>query len=76
MNTPIKIIIIVLICAVLLVPIPSKYKDGGTVEFNAILYSVRKEHSLSSEGGYNVGTRVRILLWTVYDDVKYEPKAK
>jgi len=69
-----KIILILLVCAVLLIPIPSWYKDGGTVKYTAITYSVTKQHSISEQGsGYNVGTRVRILFWTVYDDVKFEP---
>lgn len=77
MKTRTKVIVIILICAILLVPIPAGYKDGGTVEYNAVMYTVRKEHSLSMEGrGYNVGTRLRILFWTVYDDVKYDPDAK
>ena len=77
MKTRTKIILIILLCAALLVPIPVGYKDGGTVEYNAILYSVRKEHSFADRGrGYNVGTQVRILFWTVYDDVHYEPNAK
>lgn len=80
MKTRIKVIIIILICVILLVPIPVGYKDGGTVEYNAVLYTVRKVHSLGAgpdyKGGYNVGTQVRILFWTVYDDVKYDPDAK
>lgn len=71
------VIIIILICAVLFVPIPVGYKDGGTVEYNAVMYTVRKEHSFADRApGYNVGTRVRILFWTVYDDVRYDPDAE
>ena len=79
MKTHIKVIIIILICAALLVPIPVGYKDGGTVEYNAILYTVRKEHSIADGsglpqgGGYNIGTQVRILFWTVYNDVEFVP---
>ncbi len=79
MKKCIKIITVILICAILLVPIPVYYKDGGTVKYNAILYTVTKQHSLSVQGdeiGYDVGTRVRILFWTVYDDVRYVPNAK
>lgn len=74
MKKRIKVFIIILISAVLLVPLPVWYKDGGTVAYNAILYSVTKQHSLSSQGrGYDIGTRVRILFWEVYDDVRYCP---
>lgn len=72
------IICLVLAALVLLVPIPLRYKDGGTVSYNAVLYSVTKVHSITSryaddgelEMGHKVGTRVRVLLFLVYDDVK------
>lgn len=81
MKTHIKVIIIILICAALFVPIPAGYKDGGTVEYNAVMYTVRKVHSIAagpgySKPGYNVGTQVRILFWTVYDDVVYVPDSE
>lgn len=72
MKKRIKVIIIIIISAVFLIPFPSWYKDGGTVEYSALLYSIRKVHSIHSEG-YNIGTQVRILFWTVYDDVRYVP---
>ena len=69
-----KIFFILLVCVVLLIPMPAWYKDVGTIKYTAITYSVTKVHSISShQNGYNVGTRVRILFWTVYDDVKFEP---
>ena len=72
MKKRIKIILIILICAILLIPVPTWYKDGGTVKYTAITYSLTKQHSLSSQGkGYNVGTRIKILFWTIYDDVKF-----
>ena len=74
MKTRVKVLIIIVICAILLVPIPAAYKDGGTVEYNAILYTVRKVHSLQPRG-FDIGTQVRILFWHVYDDVKYVPDA-
>ncbi len=74
-----KVICWILVALVLLVPIPVHYKDGGTVSYNAILYSVTKVHSITSsrysddgelEVGYAIGTRVRVLIFPVYDDVK------
>ena len=73
-----RIVCLVLVALVLLVPIPMHYKDGGTVSYNAVLYSVTKVHSITSryaddgelEMGYEVGTRVRVLIFPVYDDVK------
>ncbi|MDE7361537.1 MAG: hypothetical protein K2N38_06335 [Oscillospiraceae bacterium] len=78
-SAKVKIILCVIICAVLLIPIPAWYKDGGTFELNAVLWSVRKEHSISWEDridGYNIGTIVRVLLWKVYDDVKFVPESE
>ena len=54
--------------SILCIPIRRAYKDGGTVAYDAILYSVRKVHSLYADG-YMEGTQIRILFWTVYDDV-------
>ena len=72
------VICLVLVALVLLVPIPMYYKDGGTVSYNAVLYSVTKVHSITSrytddgelEMGHKVGTRVRVLIFPIYDDVK------
>ncbi|MBO4310678.1 MAG: hypothetical protein J5856_06390 [Lachnospiraceae bacterium] len=66
----IPIIVIFACLAVFLIPIPRKLKDGGTVEYNAVAYSVKNVNSLYDKG-YMTGTRVRILFWTVYDDVEY-----
>lgn len=74
-----KIVCLVLVALILLVPIPVHYKDGGTVSYNAVLYSVTKVHSIGGgrytadgelEMGYEVGTSVRVLIFPVYDDVK------
>ena len=79
MNKKIMTVIcLVLVALVLLVPIPMYYKDGGTVSYNAVLYSVTKVHSITSrytddgelEMGHKVGTRVRVLIFPIYDDVK------
>lgn len=78
-SAKIKIIIVLVICAVLLIPFPVGYKDGGSVEYNAVLWSVRKEHSIFVENriyGYNIGTIDRVLLWNIYDDVKFVPESE
>ena len=73
MNKKLKkhiiIVTVLVILAVSLIPIPRYLKDGGTVEYNALLYSVHQVHSLNLDGGYNVGTRVRVLFWKVFDNV-------
>ncbi|MBE6876036.1 MAG: hypothetical protein E7496_04810 [Ruminococcus sp.] len=60
----------------MLIPMKTQYKDGGTVEYKAVLYSVRKNHSLKTENyrtGCLIGTEVRILNLTVYDDSEFVP---
>ena len=70
--------LVIILAAVMLIPFPIHLKDGGTVIYSAVLYSVTKAHEIAcppvyDERGYDVGTRVRILLWTVYDDVHFVP---
>lgn len=61
---------------ILLFPVIHHYKDGGTKEYKAIAYSVRKSHSMlhgmtidgrEVKSGYIVGTEVKIFGITVYD---------
>jgi len=69
-----KIIIIMCIMLVLamLLPIPMRMKDGGTVVYNAVLYRVEKVHRVSSDvsDGYIDGTVVRILGIEVFNTVE------
>lgn len=70
-----KIIVIVMIilAMVLLIPIPQRLKDGGTVEYNAVLYSISDVHRLrsASESGseYSDGIIIRIFGKEVYNSV-------
>lgn len=60
----ILIIAIIVLLIILLFPIPMKLKDGGTVEYKALLYSVTKYHKLAPEGsekGYIDGIGIKIL---------------
>lgn len=74
----ITVICLVLVALVLLVPIPLRYKDGGTVKYSALLYSVTNVHSIITQyvaegeykDGYEVGTIVRVLGFEVYNDVQ------
>ena len=63
-----------LLAIVLLLPITLHLKDGGTVEYRAILYSVKKVHrinpDLGSEQRFLEGTIVEILGVKVFDDVR------
>ena len=80
MKKKLKTALAVLVIAVLFVPIPKWYKDGGTFSLDAVAWSVTKVHSLCDgpdvTGGCDIGTHIRILFWTVYDDVEYYPDAQ
>ncbi len=83
MKKTIVIIITAVVAVILLFPIKSQYLDGGTVEYNAVLYGVTKQNSLISdctsqtrEFGYDIGTRVRILWFEVYNDVEFVPQGE
>ena len=63
--------IAVLIIIILLVPIPLRLKDGGTVKYQALLYSILDVHRIShaSEDGYEDGLMIEILGMTIYNNV-------
>lgn len=60
-----KIIIIVsiVVFVLMLIPIPNRLKDGGSVEYKAVLYQYTKIHSLNeySVTGYADGWELYIL---------------
>ena len=66
--------ICVLLAIVLLVPIPMRLKDGGTVVYHAVLYQVEDVHRLgavdTAENEYLEGMIVRILGMEVYNSVE------
>ena len=66
--------ICVLLAIVLLVPIPMRLKDGGTVVYHAVLYQVEDVHRLgvvdTAEDEYLEGMIVRILGMEVYNSVE------
>lgn len=76
MKKKATIIICVLLAIILLFPIPSQLKDGGTVEYRAILYKVYVVHSFATreeqEKGkeFNEGIIVDILGFEVFNNVK------
>lgn len=66
-------VICVLLLAALLIPIPNRLKDGGSVEYHAVLYSVERRHRLGPEGSgreYQDGTVVRLLGIEVFNSTK------
>lgn len=68
-NKKIMIGIIIVIAVILLFPIPLSLKDGGSIKFKAILYSVTKYHQINHEvaGGYVDGVEIKILGKKVLD---------
>ncbi len=79
MKKRIIISIILIVVLVLLFPIRSQLKDGGTVEYKSLLYKVSKVHSLTSieemdkDGKvkpYDDGIIIEILGFELYNSVK------
>ena len=74
MKKKVMIDICVLLAIVLLVPIPMRLKDGGTVVYHAVLYQVEDVHRLgavdTAEDEYLEGMIVRILGMEVYNSVE------
>ncbi|RRD95230.1 hypothetical protein EII17_04100 [Clostridiales bacterium COT073_COT-073] len=73
MKKRIVLAICVILVIILLVPIPMRLKDGGTVKYQALLYSVSKVHRLApleSEKEYEEGMIINILGIDIYNDVQ------
>ena len=74
MKKKVMIGICILLVIVLLIPIPMRLKDGGTVVYNAILYRVEAVHRMDPEAtsadDYLEGAIVKILGIEVYNDVE------
>ena len=66
-------IIAVLLAAALLIPAPMHMEDGGTVVYQAILYSVSDVHRLNldeeTDAPYQEGTIIKILGFEVFNNV-------
>ena len=64
-NKKILIIAIIVLVIVLLFPLKiNRLRDGGSIEFNALLYSITKYHKLAPENSdkdYIDGIRIKIL---------------
>lgn len=58
------IIALIVLLVIVLFPIPMKLKDGGSIEFKALLYSVTQYHKLAPENAekeYMDGIKIEIL---------------
>jgi len=68
-----RLILLLILLIILLVPIPIYIKDGGTVEYKSILYSVSKVHRLKESfvsEEYEVGLIIKILGLEIFNNVK------
>ncbi|MCI9271978.1 MAG: hypothetical protein HFH11_12725 [Dorea sp.] len=76
----IKIIAAVILLVAMLIPEVRHYKDGGTVEYHAVLYQVISWHSMRGAESVYVqifyeGLEIKILGITVYNDAaEYEAR--
>ncbi len=79
-NKKIIIVVVVIVLLILLFPIRNQLKDGGTVEYKALVYKVSKVKRLISieemeqEGKikeYEHGIVIEILGFEIYNNVKW-----
>ncbi len=76
MKKKVIMVMIIVILLILLVPIPMRLKDGGTVEYRALVYKISNVHklNLNSDNGYDDGIIIEILgievLNTVNSNIK------
>jgi hypothetical protein len=63
------LVIAIIALIVFLVPLPSYAKDGGSVDYHAIVYNVTIRHSLA-EKGYIKGAEIYIFGVKVFDNTK------
>ena len=71
MKKKLIIVSIIIIALILLIPVPMKLKDGGSIEFKAILYKITKYHRLSSieeDVKYIDGIAIEILGKEIYNN--------
>ncbi len=78
MKKKVIIVAIVVILLILLFPIRNVLKDGGSVEYKAILYNITKIHriNLQSSTGYEDGWKIKILGITIYNRYTYDKTEK
>ncbi len=64
-----KLLIIIIVVIVLLIPYRiTRYKDGGSVQYNGIFYEVVKYHSFNVDSGYNNGLSIKVFGLTLFDN--------
>lgn len=81
MKKRIVIGIVVFLMFLLLIPVPLHMKDGGSVQYRALLYNVTKYHQITMEmdaedeeivdSGHLVGWGVEVLGIEIFNNAKY-----
>lgn len=75
MKKIVLIISIIIALAILLIPHPVYLKDGGTVRYEAVLYTVIDWHCINyhkeSDKEFIEGIEIEILGFEVYKDVEW-----
>ena len=76
MKKKILIAVIVIILLVLLIPIPMRLRDGGTIEYKALIYTISKVHKLNHNlaSGYDNGLIIKIFGKEIYNNVPNNTK--
>lgn len=78
-NKKIIIVVVVIVLLILLFPIRNQLKDGGTIEYKALIYKISKVHRLitieemEQEGKikeYDDGIIIELLGFEIYNSVK------
>ena len=74
----IMIIVAIVVFILMLIPIPNRLKDGGSVEYNAVLYQYTKIHRLSekSSTGYEDGWDLKILGFHIGGEINTHVQAE
>lgn len=69
-----KIIVwsIIALIIILLIPYPYQIKDGGSIEYRAVLYSVNDYHAMMPNDAIATGIVVKILGMKVYDNTNFD----
>ena len=70
---------LIIVLAILLIPIPMRMKDGGSVTYAAITYQVTDYHrhaEMDGIGGYTEGFRVVILGVEILEHTEFVPDTK
>ena len=52
-----------------LIPFPIYYKDGGSIEYRAILYNKYHTINFNAESGYTDGLSIEILGIEIYNNL-------